>query len=460
MGLFKFQRTKKESSESMDKSKQFETILLKHHIETNNIKFANEIVEKFISKRRLIIYGGTSVDFAARLKGSKIYPDDILPYTDYDFLSHESVQDAYELALILYQAELPNVSAFMARHGRTMRVSMGGHIVADISWCPKYLFNKIPTKEFPAASNPELKLRFTAPEFQIVDQHLSLSFPFSNPPLEVVTGRANKDIKRFNILYDLWIEDMPNRLELEQYKTRLKMTNYNIAARCKKNNVDMTQCMFLGFIAYALLKKSFSTGLQITFDGETLSLLTDCEIPIECCIANSDNPTHNRFLDYYPESRVTDMVIYQPTNTLFPMMQTDGFKHCCIQYVLSHFSLQANLWADTPNIAKLYWSYYFDALSLVDKLPPFGTDIWPSPNEPNINDTTELWSMLTLANIADLKAGKMPGTEGSQTAKINDYRPKNFIPEMTPESRIDSFMDWRYKGPIFETDGKKKKDGP
>ena len=48
---------------------------------------ALDIVREFIVERGLILFGGTAIDYALRLKGSKIYPDEQRPDFDFSALS-------------------------------------------------------------------------------------------------------------------------------------------------------------------------------------------------------------------------------------------------------------------------------------------------------------------------------------------------------------------------------------
>jgi hypothetical protein len=156
---------------------------------------ALEIVRRFIVERRLILFGGLAIDYALRLKGSRIYPDDERP--DFDFLSPRSVDDAYDLVDILAAAGLRDVGAIRAIHVQTMRVRTSFVYVADIGYAPPAVFDRIPTLEWKG-------MRVVHPDFQRMDQHLAFCFPFNGPPLEDVRHRWRKDLKRFNLLSDHW----------------------------------------------------------------------------------------------------------------------------------------------------------------------------------------------------------------------------------------------------------------
>jgi hypothetical protein len=140
-------------------------------------------VKEFIRKKKLIIYGGTAIDFALRLKGDKIYPDESLSVADLDFFSPNSVEDAYELADMLYNKGYKEARSIVALHVITMRVDMGdNHFIADISYIPRDVYDKIPYLTYDG-------MRIVHPDFQKIDLHSSLSFPYDNTPMEVIFHR-------------------------------------------------------------------------------------------------------------------------------------------------------------------------------------------------------------------------------------------------------------------------------
>lgn len=151
---------------------------------------ALELVRKFIVERGLILFGGLAIDYALRLKGDRIYPDDQRP--DFDFLSPQSVDDAYDLADRLQSAGFEDVGAVRGIHVQTMRVRTGFIWVADIGYAPPDVFAEIPTFDY-------RDMRVVHPDYQRMDMHLAFCFPFSGSPREDVFHRWRKDLKRFNL---------------------------------------------------------------------------------------------------------------------------------------------------------------------------------------------------------------------------------------------------------------------
>lgn len=157
---------------------------------------AIEIVKEFIIKNKLILYGGTAIDYALRLKGDKIYPDNMLLIPDLDFMSPNSVNHAYELVDILYKEGFENARAITALHAETMRVDIGdNHFIADITFVPFDIFSKMTLIDYNG-------YKIIHPYYQMIDIHRSLTYPFDNPPREVIFQRLKKDINRYNKLFD------------------------------------------------------------------------------------------------------------------------------------------------------------------------------------------------------------------------------------------------------------------
>ncbi len=139
----------------------------------------------------LILVGGMAIDYNLRLRGLKLYDDNTIP--DYDFYSPKNAEDAYQLASELCNDKFAEVDVISAIHVTTMKVRVGGHVVADITYVPETLFEKIRTQTYK-------NMRIIFPYYTEMDQMRSLSCPYENPPHEVITDRWHKDVKRFNTL--------------------------------------------------------------------------------------------------------------------------------------------------------------------------------------------------------------------------------------------------------------------
>lgn len=191
-------------------------------------KRAIDLTKKFISDRGLICYGGTALDYAARLSGSKIYDDSKLDLPDLDFYSLDPVKDARDLADILFQNGFKHSRCIRALHIGTFRVDCGNnHFIADVSYCPVLATMKTLTYE---------NFLVVDPVYQRIDMHSSLSFPYDNPPREVIFDRWKKDIERFNIidsLYPVTVSTKTGSADKKLSEKQLKQ-----------------QCVYAGEVAY------------------------------------------------------------------------------------------------------------------------------------------------------------------------------------------------------------------
>jgi hypothetical protein len=180
--------------EILSRGKDYEQLVLRHDAAYNDVVAAIAIVKEFIIKHKLIVYGGTAIDYALRLHGDSIYNDKSLATPDLDFYSPTHAEHAYELADILYKAGFGAARAIVATYQRTMRVDVvDNHFVADISYIPAEIFEQLPYLEYE-------NMRIIHPDFQRIDVHSALSIPYGNPPTEDIFSRWKKDIERFNKL--------------------------------------------------------------------------------------------------------------------------------------------------------------------------------------------------------------------------------------------------------------------
>lgn len=214
-----------------------------------------DIVKKFIIDRGLILYGGTAIDFALRLKGDPLYNDEALKIPDLDFYSPNNVQDAYDLTEMLMK-KFDDVGALVAMHPQTMRVRLHYNYVADITYVDPEIFEKIPTLNYD-------RMKFVHPEFQRIDMLFSLTFPLDNPPLENITNRLKKDNTRL-ALYE------------KHYPIMKGTSDESTAAAPKDRPVtvmrvplsDIGNGVLDGFAAYAAL--THAKHKLISVDGDTL----------------------------------------------------------------------------------------------------------------------------------------------------------------------------------------------
>ena len=290
--------------------KSYENIIIKNDKFTEDTLIALGLVKKYIQKHKLIIVGGMAIDMALKLKGTKLYSDDVLP--DYDFYSPHHHVDAYNIAEKLHTAGLSNISVINANHTSTMRVRVNYTVVADVTYIPKNIFDTIPRLIY-------RDLLIIHPHFQMIDQHRSLSLPFENPPWEVITHRWKKDAKRYDIIYKYY----PLKLIVNkkiQLKPEIKISSVIFKNQCLSG--------FVGLLYWREIAKKYkfktsinenigsieidSVGMVVTIpeDSNGISIYSNNIKSLYNKIKNNRSITkermYERFLDKLPFKVILD----------------------------------------------------------------------------------------------------------------------------------------------------------
>ena len=157
---------------------------------------ALDIVQNFIHTRDRILVGGQAIDAALRMKGEEgIYNPDQIP--DYDIISINYFQDAYDLGGILAKKGFKGISIINALHPTTMKVRLNFRELCDITYVPASIYNIIPTLKY-------RRFKIVHPHYQYIDQHRSFAYPYENAPLETILNRPVKDMTRYDMLYELY----------------------------------------------------------------------------------------------------------------------------------------------------------------------------------------------------------------------------------------------------------------
>jgi len=217
------------------RGKAYESMVARRDVNYSEVERALPIVEDFILKHGLCLYGGQALDFAFQLKGSFVYDpqDDVIP--DLDFYSPDPIHHSYELADILHKKGFEKVNAINALHVTTMRVRIGSDVVADISYVPPNIFKVLPMLKF---TKGKKTFNIINPLFQRIDLHESLTEPFRDPPHEVIFHRFKKDIKRFKMLEEMYPVPPIGKFKKPD---NIKMVLPNLS------NV-----LFVGYVSYAI----------------------------------------------------------------------------------------------------------------------------------------------------------------------------------------------------------------
>ena len=342
--------------------KVYELISTKKNPLYESMLKAIDLIKEFISKRQLIVYGGTAIDYALRLHNDNIYPDDQLSVPDLDFYSNDNVKDAYDLADILYKNGFEKTRAIRALYVRTMRVDIGeNNFLADITYMPAGIL--LPTIQYE-------KMKIIHPDFQRLDIHMALSFPLSNAPMEAIFGRLKKDIKRFNLLDKYY--PLGSGLNLSGKPLTLK--KYNIPIKFK-------DYVFTGMAAYAIIclivggnePNAAEISKQITFN----TLVDEVEIVNsdvdELIKSLTDIKKYNKYINLLPARILAkkdgiQMNIHNITGKRIAAHMLTYKEHKIkitnVQYILLNFLAKAYL--TDGNTRATYVFLYNDLMRIIN----------------------------------------------------------------------------------------------
>lgn len=120
------------------------------------------ITKDFIKERDRVLYGGTAMNMYLP-KEAKFYNRGDTP--DYDFYSPSPWEDAVDLADRLYDAGFNYTSVRTGVHKGTIKVFANFYPVADITYVPQEMYDRIPTRK-------KQGIRVIAPEVVMEDYYL------------------------------------------------------------------------------------------------------------------------------------------------------------------------------------------------------------------------------------------------------------------------------------------------
>ena len=168
-------------------------------VDAANTRAANAVVREFIISRKLILYGGQSVDFAFRAADAPpLYADDKI--ADYDFYSPRKFEDAYDLADLLESKGFPDVKVISAMHPGTVRVGTAFAFVADVSGIDPAVYEYI----LADARRSDDGVYYVGPDWGRADIHIAFSFPYRGAPREDICFRFKKFLPRLRALDRLY----------------------------------------------------------------------------------------------------------------------------------------------------------------------------------------------------------------------------------------------------------------
>jgi hypothetical protein len=145
------------------------------------------IVETFLREKKLICYGGTAINNI--LPTQDQFYDKNIEIPDYDFFSHNALNDAKDLADLYAKKGYTDVEAKSGVHHGTYKVFVNFIPVADITYIPKDLFKSIQKDAIRVDG-----ILYAPPDYLRMAMFLELSRPKGD------VSRWEKVLKRLTLL--------------------------------------------------------------------------------------------------------------------------------------------------------------------------------------------------------------------------------------------------------------------
>lgn len=170
-------------------------------MEFNKTRPIFSIVKTFISKRKLILYGGLAINELLPSK-ERFYDKYTIP--DYDCFSPNAKKDAIDLAKILNKHKFPYIEVKPAQHDGTYKVYVDFVGVADITQMDNVFYNSLLTQ---CIKSKDKSLFYIPPEYIKYGLYLEMARPDGSLyRWEKIYGRSILFLKEypdtFNLQFD------------------------------------------------------------------------------------------------------------------------------------------------------------------------------------------------------------------------------------------------------------------
>ena len=227
-------------------------------LKSPEIKIIFDVLEGFIKRKKLILYGGTAINNLLPKKDQ--FYDRRYVFPDYDMYSHNAMNDSKELVDLYIFHGFKECEAKSAMHEGTYKVYVNFIPIADITQVPKLLFNSV-------LKDPDTieidEMIYSPPNLLRMSMYLELSRPFGD------VSRWEKVLKRLILLnkhYPLKAKNCKN-IDFQRnikIKKNEEIKIYNIL---KKIFID-EKVIFFGSYALSKYSKYMSNKLNTKFEDK------------------------------------------------------------------------------------------------------------------------------------------------------------------------------------------------
>ena len=223
--------------EAIDKADKF---ISKRVVRSKIIKDILKVIENFIKKKKLLLYGGTAINNILPKYDQFYDPNYDIP--DYDFFSTNAIDDAKELADLYAKKGFSDVEAKAGIHIGTYKVFVNFIPIADITQMNETIYNNL--KKDQIIRNG---LCYTPPNYLRMSCYLELSRPAGD------ISRWEKVLKRLTLLN-------------KHYPIKTKNCNVNKFINIFNNkNIDKKEL-------FALVKNAIMKDGLVFFGGYAIHL--------------------------------------------------------------------------------------------------------------------------------------------------------------------------------------------
>jgi hypothetical protein len=225
----------------------------KRIVNSEEVKQIVIIVENFIKKKNLIVYGGLAINNILP-KEDQFYDKDV-EIPDYDFFTTNALEDAKELSDVYFKEGFTDVEAKSGQHHGTFKVYVNYMPIADLTNIPKEIYNALKKDSLRVAG-----ILYAPPNFLRMSMYLELSRPAGD------TSRWEKVLKRLTILNKHYPLASVNCNDIDFQREMEDPSNEDEIYETVQNTLVNQSVIFFGGYAISLYSEYMPQHLQKKFD--------------------------------------------------------------------------------------------------------------------------------------------------------------------------------------------------
>lgn len=258
----------------------------------NDLRILFNTVLDFVKEKKRKIYGGFALNIllSSVEKKDMIYDINDITKWDIDFYSPMPIEDARELSIRLFDKGYRHILAREAQHDETYTIFAETKNIADLTYVPKNIYNKIPFIVIDG-------IHITGPHFMLIDYFRVITDPLTS------YYRLDKTFTRLCLI--------SKHFPLPEHNTPINMSPLSIELDIAFSTVhdfitDKKSLVVIGMYAYNHLIKELDSDIKTTdinyyevistnYKVDTKNLILDLQKRI-----NIYGKTHITYKENYP----------------------------------------------------------------------------------------------------------------------------------------------------------------